>query len=401
MERMTQFDQQFIEDPLFIRWIFHPTPSVDKYWREYILEHPEEKDQIFELKQRLSELKFSNDELGYQEKNELSKRIEKRTNIGLNPQRRRLIITSLLKYAAVAIVFAAIGGLLVYLKLDKGLTDQQFAEKKVEIPTSINGPLLITSAGESINLRNSNSSVDYSLNGTIVLNNDSVMHAKADIADEMNRLVIPYGNQSKVILSDSTIVWLNAGSELVYPTIFNDKTREVRLCGEAFFEVSKNLKKPFIVKTSDLQVKVLGTQFNISAYSEDKFIQTVLREGSVSIRSNITRFNEKELVLKPNQMASFNKSSNDTKVYEVDVEYYTLWTKGLFGFEEIDFNRVVKRVERFYNISVSFSEPDLNVIRISGKLDLKQDKDEVMEYLEKVSCTKINKISDNQYVVGK
>jgi transmembrane sensor len=110
---------------------------------------------------------------------------------------------------------------------------------------------------------------------------------------------------------------------------------------------------------------------------------------------------ERDLVLKTNQMASFNRTSKDTKVYEVDVNYYTLWTKGLLSFDEIDFTRIVKKVERFYNISIEFSEPLLGATRISGKLDLKQKREEVLEYLEKVSLTTIEKVNDNQYMVKK
>ena len=145
----------------------------------------------------------------------------------------------------------------------------------------------------------------------------------------------------------------------------------------------------------------MGTQFNVSAYAEDKVIQTVLKEGSVAIRQNNAGFFDKEVVLKPNQMASFSKNSNETMLYDVDASYYTLWTKGLLSFDDVDFNRILKKVERFYNISVGFSEPVLGTIRISGKLDLKRNKDEVLEYLEKVSLTNIEKVNDNQYMVKK
>jgi hypothetical protein len=306
-----------------------------------------------------------------------------------------------MKYAAVAIVFAAIGGLVVYLNTGKNTYYQQFAEQIIRVPASGSGPVLITSNGQNVDLKKSNSNIDYSQKGTIVLNNDSVIPALKDEPNVMNQLIIPYGNQSRLVLSDNTVVWLNAGSRLVYPSRFEDKTREVLLFGEAFFEVSKDEKKPFIVKTSDLQIKVLGTQFNISAYTEDKVIQTVLKEGSVSISSNNSGLFERDLVLKPNQMASFNRTSKDTKVYEVDVNYYTLWTKGLLSFDEIDFTRIVKKVERFYNISIGFSEPLLGATRISGKLDLKQKREEVLEYLEKVSLTTIEKVNDNQYMVKK
>ena len=215
----------------------------------------------------------------------------------------------------------------------------------------------------------------------------------------MNQLVIPYGNQSRIVLSDNTVVWLNAGSRLVYPTQFNRKTREVLLFGEGYFEVTKNPEKPFIVKTSNLDIRVLGTKFNISTYAEDNVIQTVLKEGSVAVRRNGAGLFEKDIIMKPNQMASFDKTTSQSKIQEVDANYYTLWTKGLLSFEEIDFVRVIKKLERFYNISINFSDPQKEIIRISGKLDLKRSRKEVMEYLEKVSMSRFERVNENQYTI--
>jgi len=396
---MTPFDQKFIENPYFLRWIFHTSPAIESFWEQYLLEHPEEEIQLLELKDRLTELKFSDNPLGISEKKDLDKRINRNINPGIKPNKRQLIITNLMKYAAIAIVFAAIGGLLVYMNMGKPTIYQEFAQQSEQISNSNQGPLLITSNGENVNLKKSNSTVDYSRNGAVVLNNDSVLQTKADVPDVMNQLVIPYGNQSRIILSDNTVVWLNAGSRLVYPTQFKAKTREVLLFGEAYFEVAKNPDKPFIVKTSNLAIRVLGTKFNISAYDEENVIQTVLKEGCVSIRRNGAKLFEKDIIMLPNQLALFNKSDKDTKIYKVDADNYTLWTKGLISFDEIDFSRVIKQVERFYNISVSFSDPQKEVMRISGKLDLKQNRREVMEYLEKVSLSKFEQVNENKYTI--
>ncbi|MEI7765753.1 MAG: FecR domain-containing protein, partial [bacterium] len=157
---------------------------------------------------------------------------------------------------------------------------------------------------------------------------------------------------------------------------------------------------PFIVKTSNLDIKVLGTKFNISCYAEDNVIQTVLKEGSVSVRRNGAGFFEKDIIMKPNQMTSFDKTTSQTKIQEVDTNYYTLWTKGLLSFEEIDFARVIKKLERFYNISIVFSDPQKQIIRISGKLDLKHGRKEVIEYLEKVSMSRFEQINENQYTIN-
>ncbi len=396
---MSPIDQKYIEDPDFLNWVFHTTPAIELYWENYLLEHPEEKCYLLELKDRLAELKFSDERLSVDEKKALANRVISRIDQNLNRNQKQLLLTTLMRYAAVAIVFAAIGGLLVYLNMGKRNIYQEIASQTIRIPSSTQGSLLITSNGENVNLKKTNSTVDYSHNGAIVLNNDSVIQATADVPDILNQLVIPYGNQSRIVLSDSTIVWLNAGSRLVYPTLFKNKTREVFLSGEAYFEVASNPGKPFIVKTSEIDIKVLGTKFNISDYAEDNVIQTVLKEGSVAIRRNRASFFEDDILIKPNQMASFNKTRHNTKIYKVDADYYSLWTKGLISFDEDDFNRVIKKVERFYNISIIFSNPKLESMRISGKLDLNKSQTEVMEYLRKVSLSKFVQINENQYII--
>ena len=396
---MTPFDQKFIENPRFLKWIFNTNPAIEQYWEQYVIENSEEKIQLLKLKKQLEELNFSNDKLSLLEKDELAKQIEKRTNLKIIDKKYRLMLRSFLRYAAVALIFAAIGGLLVYLNMDKELFYQLPANQMVQIPATNQEPLLITSNGENVDLKKSSSTVDYSRNGSVVLNNDSVLTTLNDVPSVLNQLVIPYGNQSRVVLSDMTVVWLNAGSRLVYPTLFKDKTREVFLFGEAYFEVAKNPDKPFIVKTSNLDIEVLGTQFNVSSYPEDNIIQTVLKEGSVAIRQKGATIFEKDIIIRPNQLASFNKTNNNTEIYKVDTDYYTMWTKGLISFEETDLIRITKRLERFYNISINFADPHLQIMRISGKLDLKKSRKEVMEYLEKVSLSKFEQINNNQYVI--
>jgi ferric-dicitrate binding protein FerR (iron transport regulator) len=396
---MSPFDHKFIENPRFLEWVFRFNQEVESYWEQYLLENPQEAEPLLELKERLTELRFTNDKLRFSEKEELENRIIRRLKRDLKEKKRRLMVNSLMKYAAVALIFAAIGGLVVYLNMGKKSVYDEFARQTIQAPSAAQGPLLITSNGENVNLKRSNSTVDYSRRGAVVLNNDSVLQIREEVANVMNQLVIPYGNQSRIVLSDNTIVWLNAGSRLVYPTLFKGKIREVLLFGEAYFEVAKNPDQPFIVKTSNLDIRVLGTKFNISTYAEDNVIQTVLKEGSVAVRRIGAGFFEKDIVLVPNQMALFDKTTGDTRIQEVDPNYYTLWTKGLISFDEIDLVRVIKKLERFYNISVKFSDPQKEMIRISGKLDLKRSRKEVMEYLEKVSSSRFDQVNENQYTI--
>ncbi len=389
---------RLIENPLFFKWIYHPGPEIDSWWRTYLELNPAEADQILQFKQRFGALGFSAEKLSETEKQLLVRRIILGLESIEKKKKRHQFFIGLYRYAAVALLFFSIGSIFVYLKMDKNDNDKLVAETR--IPSQLQGPVLILPEGNSVPLKKSASSLDYSNPDKVVLNNDTVITpTKGNDKATNNQLIIPYGNRSKVTLSDNTVVWLNAGSRFIYPSKFSGSIREVILIGEAFFEVTKNNEMPFVVKTSSLEVKVLGTKFNISAYPDDNITQTVLNEGSVSIRRQGAGLFEKDLVLFPNQMASFDKSTLNTKVSTVDAGEYIIWTQGLLSFDDLEMCRVLKSLERYYNIQVQYADPMVGSQRISGKLHLNNELQEVFEYLSKVSSTKFIKIDDRNYQI--
>ncbi len=390
--------ERLIENPLFFKWIYHPGPEIDSWWRTYLELNPSDADQILQFKHRFKVLGFSVEKLSEPEKKALTKRIIFEMDSLEKKKKRNHFIIGLTRYAAVALLFFSIGSIYVYVRMDKKSKEWKVCETR--IPSQLQGPVLILPHGNSVPLKKSESSLDYTNPGEVVLNNDSVIQSRKEVETvEQNQLIIPYGNRSKVILSDNSVVWLNAGSRLIYPSRFSGERREVMLFGEAFFDVSKNKDMPFVVKTSFLEVKVLGTEFDISAYPEDNIIQTVLKEGSVTIHRNSAGMFEKDLELKPNQMASFDKGSQNSKIYDVNANEYAIWTKGLLSFDDLEMCRVLKNLERFYNIQIHYTDPKTGSLRISGKLDLNKDLEEVLEYLSKVSETNFTKIDNDNYQI--
>ncbi len=393
------FLERMIENPLFIRWVFDTNMEIEQYWSDYLASHPEEADQLTALKEQLRIFRVPAERLSAEEKKELSASILHRLAIEKRQPYCRKFFLSVFRYAAISLIFFGIGGGLVYFLMKNEATSPALVSQVLS-PAELNEPVLLLPQGRNVGLQSTNPTLDYSRAGQILLNNDSLIRlAVAHNIPEINQLVIPYGSRSKVILSDNTVVWLNAGSRLIYPSLFRDKTREVTLFGEAFFDVAENREKPFVVKTTSVDVKVLGTQFNISAYPEDNVVQTVLKAGSVSLRRHQAGLFEKEIVLKPNQMGAFNKTNNEAKVYEVDAGYYTIWTQGLLSFDQVDLNLIIKKVERYYNLRVDYGNPLAGSVKISGKLDLNKEKEEVFEYLGKVSGTKIDKINNGFYII--
>ena len=390
---------RLIENPLFFKWVYHPTPEIEFYWKEYLDSNPVEAEAILAFKQKFEKyLQYKTETLSESQKKKLALRIIHQLEETDNRRKRFVFFRAAMRYAAVAVLCLTIGGGVVYFYM-KG-DDVNFVSDSFAVTENIKEPVLILDDDEHIPLNAEESKIDYSADGGIVVNNEKVVGRKnSKEMPKMNTLVIPYGNRSTIHLSDGTKVWLNAGSRLIYPSKFVDNTREVYLVGEAFFNVQHNAEKPFVVKTSNLSVKVLGTQFNVSAYPEDNSVQTVLTEGSVEVVKADAGLFEKSVFLKPGQMALWQKDGNETKVYDVDVEDYTLWTEGVFSFSNTDLNRIVKKLERYYNIRFNYADPMDGSIRVSGKLDVAKDQQEVFEYLERLTGLNFNKINDWKYVI--
>lgn len=173
------------------------------------------------------------------------------------------------------------------------------------------------------------------------------------------RIDIPYGEKFRLKLSDGTMVWLNSGSSLSFPERFNpkDKKREVTLVGEAFFEVTSNKDNPFIVQTSEINIKAIGTQFNISNYKDDSTIKTTLNEGKVTVYHSID--NQKRIELLPNEQVEFRKSSKEFKKKKVDSKLYNSWIDNKIILNHMKFSKLVQVLERKYNVEIINKVKDL------------------------------------------
>ncbi|RKD89683.1 FecR family protein [Mangrovibacterium diazotrophicum] len=388
---MRKVEEDILNNPLFFKWVYHPNEETEHWWKEYIQKHPEFESELEQVKKQLLKIQYEQEVMGEREKKALARKIMEQT-INRHRTARILRLKSLTKYAAISFLFFCLGGTLVYFFLEQEKPYQILANSEDYI--NIKGPSLILDNKEIVALEDEESNINYLDKGKVIVNGKSVLKKDSltKSGNELNQLLIPYGNRSKIVLSDSTVIWLNAGSRLIYPTTFKGEKREVFLFGEAFFQVSKDKEHPFIISTNDLSIKVLGTQFNVSAYPEDQVVQTVLTEGRVSIKKNKAGLFEKEVVLNPGQMASFNKESSETKVVDVDPVYYVIWKDGTLKFTNEDLSRVIKKLERFYNVSFSFRNALDGSIQISGKLDLNGNLDEVVKYVEKAADVKITSI---------
>lgn len=177
-----------------------------------------------------------------------------------------------------------------------------------------------------------------------------------------------YGIQSKIELPDGTLVYLNSGSTLRFPQSFDQfEQRKVSLNGEACFAVSKNERQPFIVEVNDLDIKVVGTTFNVEAYSDNPEVTIALLEGKVFLKREADKENDDLVALLPNQVATFNKSDNSlTKTNVSDLYKYTAWISGRIVFFNDPIETVVNKLGKWYNIDIQIADKDLENYRFTG-----------------------------------
>lgn len=180
--------------------------------------------------------------------------------------------------------------------------------------------------------------------------------------DRLFSVKVPLGTNSRISLPDSTLVWLNAGSTLTYSSEFNKSSRDITLCGEAYFEVTKNPELPFKVVTQNCTFTVLGTKFNITAYENDSEVLAALIEGSLRFESE-----QKKDTMVPGDLIIYDCKTRLSRREQVDVEQFRAWTQGVIRYDATTLPILFKRLSREYNVEIELRTEALSnrVFRVS------------------------------------
>lgn len=195
-----------------------------------------------------------------------------------------------------------------------------------------------------------------------------------------NVVKVSRGVVSHLHLPDGTQVWLNSGSRLTYGDTFNKENRNVTLEGEAYFEVTKNPEKPFIVHGKEMAVKVLGTKFDVKSYNEDAAVVVTLLEGSVHL-SDVRNQSSTPLLLKPDERATFIKENNKLIVNKVNAQNACEWIHGNLIFDDEELGQIVRCLEREYNITIKVHDREINQLHFYGKFRNTQPIEEILNIM--------------------
>ena len=293
--------------------------------------------------------------------------------------RRRL----LLSWVAVASV-VVVAGIFAFLLLERevDVVNLPVAEKikpgKATVTLEMASGLKYRLDTLSSVVRNNRANVAFDNNGGILKVKEQDSAGTSLQETGCNTINVPYGGTYSVELCDGTKVYLNSGTKLEFPSRFDGDVRSVSLKGEAYFEVTRNERKPFVVEVDEMKVKVLGTAFNVKSYVDEPGVYTTLVQGSVAI----LRDGQPERKIKPGEQAYYNKGVGTLSVSPVDVNEFTAWKDGLFYFKDIALEEILRIVARWYDLEIFYMNQSAKSVVYSGKLPMYSSVEDVLRKFE-------------------
>ena len=333
-------------------------------------------DENFELPQieELLNLRNENYSLTPEEKVELYQFIREKAKIRKSSKFQK----SYFVYAAAALIVVM---LTTFLFRDLLNSANQLQPSQQLVRINISGDFQPLKDSDTLELKNSDGLIVGKQMGNRIIYNPS--SASATISSHINTIEVPYGKRFELELSDGTQILLNSGSVISYPEVFlEDSIRKVSLSGEAYFNVTHDENHPFLVEAEDLNIKVLGTSFNVSAYPEDQTTDVVLVRGSVGMFEDQHAL-KKENILSPGFKGSFNRKSKNISQQEVETDVYTSWRDGRIVFRNMSFGNILKKLERRFGYKIEIENERLEKEEFNANFG-RQSLPEILESFKKI-----------------
>lgn len=390
IEYTTGMDQRdFLRDDLFIYWRLHPSKKLDAFWESFILNNEDCRDSLndaIDTFDKISKTKET-DQIDDQTTSlyqELKERIKK----SKQNQIRKILTSSIAAAVLLALVIST--SFFILRNAEKAPIE---ISSIGEVMSKNNIQLL---SGNTVSEIHNNSTLDLSekKQSAMVQNQSNQKEINLN-SSQINKLIVPYGKQSTLILSDGSKVHLNSGSIMEFPTSFASYRREVSVEGEIFIDVTEDSDSPFIIHTLHSQITVYGTSLNVSSYSEDVKESVVLVNGSVEVKSQ-----NNTILLKPNEMAEIKDGEIVSKL--VDVLDYIGWTNGYLQLNKAPLDEVLKKIGRYYNVEFTHAlNKELYEQTCSGKLFLSDDLNDILEAFSKMTFLQYEKQNDKRIFIYK
>lgn len=351
----------FLKDEDFLLWRLTATKESDEFWENYICDHPEQSGNIEQAIRVLNQLRANDCGLSDESLDTIYDEVVKKAS-----GYKRVKRISIWSAAACMAVVCALSAFLYESRFSGGNEDLTFA-----VVDTLPDEIQLIVEDKTIVLAE-NAKVKYDENGTVQVEGKTSLQEKhSGNAGKMNQLIVPAGKRTSLTLADGTKVWLNSGTTLSFPSVFDKGERRIRVNGEIYIEVTKDAGRPFIVQTNGFDVRVLGTQFNITAYAGDAKQSVVLVEGSVLVNAKVGG----KAKLVPNEMLVLEGDKIEKQT--VDVENFISWKDGILQFRSESLHDILQRISRYYGVPIEYGNIDVNR-KCTGELVLFDDIESVL-----------------------
>lgn len=386
--------EELLEDKEFVAYVKSIRSSGQ--WNLFLEQNLESKRELNKAKEIICLFNEENKTLDTERKDSLWKDIQ---DFDKENSRKLKIrqINWYLKIAASILLVAAIGSL-AYLYNHSNEPNFQFSEA-TSLQTG--NPLLILSNGQKVDIQKSDPNITVLKDqNAIQVDNDSILTNqpltdKTDQEARYNEIIVPFGKRTRLLLSDGTKVWLNAGSRLAFPQNFEGNKREVFLEGEAIFDVAKRPGERFLVNTNDFIVNVTGTVFNVTAYSDDASSSAVLAEGKIELTSKGSLFSTKTIHMLPGTKVVYDPASKSMNTLAVDPNDYLSWRDGFMVIHGEKLQEILKKLSRYYNVKMILDDQAVAAETFSGRLDLKESPQEVLTVISRMVPLSVQELNNN------
>ena len=305
----------------------------------------------------------------------------------MRPRRRRLSV--LLGRVAAVLLPLLLGGTAIYVMYSRNNASLKNVISLHDVEPGTLEAVLVTSDGTLRELQTAGNHINEKDGSKTMVDSARLNYQdnRPESVQELiyNKLLVGRGHEYMLILNDGTRVWMNSKSELSYPVAFGENVRRVRLSGEAYFEVTKDSVRPFIVEVDrGFEVKVLGTHFNIKAYDTDDSYETTLVEGKVQVSQG----HKTKITLEPSEQMVIGKDGRH-EVRVVNTSYYTAWHEGWFYFNDESLEQVLTMIGRWYDVDFVFVKENLKEITVTGKLKRFENLSVILKMLERTTGTEL------------
>lgn len=306
-------------------------------------------------------------------------------------------------YASVATA-AVLLGFAIWIEsagiLEKSKSLNQVVSE-ISVPKQASDIILMVSDSDEIRIEKDTAIVNFADNGKITVNNEAIetkptKSSAREKEEKYNQIIVPGGKRTMLTLSDSTKIWVNAGTRIIFPEEFKGTERRIFVDGEAYLEVTENKRKPFVVETpAHFEIEVLGTAFNVCTYDELEFATVVLARGKVEVAGS----GRQKKIMAPDQLLKIDAEGVLEEPIPVNAEDYISWTKGLMVIKSKPFSEVLKRLQIYFGVPLNI-DPSLNE-SISGQLALKDDFEEVLLGLKNIVFFSYHEEEEGGYRIEK